>query len=31
MTPEELSKYWESESGRIAKIWAQLAKEPAAK
>ena len=31
MNPEELSKFWDNETKRIAKIWAQLEKEPAAK
>ena len=31
MNHEELAKYWDNESGKIAKIWAQLRKEPASK
>jgi tripartite-type tricarboxylate transporter receptor subunit TctC len=31
MNHEQLSKFWENESGKIAKIWAQLGKEPASK
>ena len=31
MNHEELAKFWDTESGKIAKIWAQLDKEPAAK
>ena len=31
MNHEELAKYWDEESGKIAKIWAQVRKEPAPK
>ena len=31
MNHEELAKFWDNESGQIAKIWAQLSKEPASK
>jgi hypothetical protein len=31
MNHEELTKFWENESGQIAKIWAQLPKESPAK
>jgi tripartite-type tricarboxylate transporter receptor subunit TctC len=31
MNHEELTKFWENESGKIAKIWAQLPKESPAK
>jgi tripartite-type tricarboxylate transporter receptor subunit TctC len=31
MNHEELAKYWDNETGKIAKIWAQLKKEPASK
>jgi len=31
MSPDELSKYWDDETKKVAKIWAQLEKEPAPK
>jgi tripartite-type tricarboxylate transporter receptor subunit TctC len=31
MNHEELAKYWDNETGKIAKIWAQLSKEPKSK
>jgi len=31
MNHEELAKYWDNETGKIAKIWAQIKKEPASK
>jgi tripartite-type tricarboxylate transporter receptor subunit TctC len=31
MGPDELTKYWEAESAKIGKIWAQFAKETPAK
>lgn len=31
MNHEELAKFWDNESKQIAKIWAQLGKEPASK
>jgi tripartite-type tricarboxylate transporter receptor subunit TctC len=31
MNHEELAKFWDNESGKVAKIWAQLGKEPASK
>jgi len=31
MNAEELTKFWDEESAKIAKIWAQLPKEAPAK